>query len=248
MLYRFILSALIFVLPIHCMNILREKYPWPTIKPNVLPDPQSMFSNTQYMKKILNPNLTLIVELGSWLGGSTRFILDGAPNSVVLAIDHWKGSPEHQNNEWSHKLPTLYETFLVNCWHYRHRLIPMKTTTLQGLQDIYDAGLRPDLFYVDAGHDYDSVMADLEKIHTLFPTSHIVGDDWGWPTVRNAVIDFANKHRFSIFADDNFWDIVSTAVPTRHIVKCPSCRHIRLKVLWSTMQAKRQFKRKLTDE
>lgn len=187
---------------------LRQHYSWPINKPSATPDPQSMFVNGEELSELLNDKIHLIVELGAWLGGSTRYILDHAPSATVITIDHWKGSLEHhQQSPYTSKLPKLYETFLVNCWKYKDRLIPMKTTTLQGLEEIYQAGLKPDVVYVDASHEYEAVVADLEKIHMLFPNTRIMGDDWSWPTVRAAVTDFAKRYNFKVIANDkkNFW-------------------------------------------
>ena len=162
------------------IDFLKEKYAWPLIKPVVALDSESMFSNVEEMKEILkNNNIYLIIELGSWLGASARFMLDYAPNATLIAIDHWQGSKEHaENSYWAAKLANLYETFLLNCWRYKNRLIPLKTTVLDGLTEVYNANLQPDLIYVDASHDYEPVTAELEKCFQLFPNSHIVGDDW----------------------------------------------------------------------
>jgi hypothetical protein len=202
-------AALSLITSLHGMETLRQRYPWPTVKPAVKPDlANTMFSNAQEMKALLNNSLHIIVELGSWLGSSTRFILDHAPRATVIAVDHWRGSTEHHaQGIYSSKLPTLYETFLVNCWNYANRLIPVRQTTLDGLTEIYALGIVPDAVYVDAAHDYDSVMADLEKVYELFPHTFIMGDDWGWPTVRAAVIAFARKYGFKVIANNkkNFW-------------------------------------------
>src|SRR5690606_40474206 len=65
------------------------------------------------LSRFLSPQSVLVVELGSWLGKSTRFLLRQAPHATVVAIDHWKGSAEHQRRH-RHRLISLYETFLVD--------------------------------------------------------------------------------------------------------------------------------------
>ncbi len=188
---------------------------WPDKKPNVLPYEHTWFSRkkiAEFNRLFSRKKFKLIVELGSWLGGSAKFFLNKMPEAHVIAIDHWKGSIEHQNI-YSNLLPTLYETFLVNCWKHKDRLIPLRATTLKGMEYIYSLGLQPDLFYVDASHDYDSVMADLEFIYKYFPNTTITGDDWSWSKphlglhfpVRKAVQDFAKKYGFKIYARDQFW-------------------------------------------
>lgn len=207
LIFVFSLSA---TFPLHALETLRARYSWPQEKPQVPQDVESMCHNGPQLKQVLNPSTKIIVELGSWLGGSALFFLEQAPQATVIAIDHWKGSLEHQQFPyWAQKLPTLYETFLCNCWDYKDRLIPMRTTTLEGLQELYDLNIYPDLMYVDASHDYSSVIADLEKIYALFPKTTIVGDDWTWFMVRLAVTQFALDHNVEVLHDNNVWRIIT---------------------------------------
>ena len=186
------------------LEILQKKYPWPYERPSVPVDMHGWFYNQAQLEGILTAKMTLIVELGSWLGSSTRFILDHAENAVVIAVDHWKGDADITHSEDLSKIPTLYETFITNCWQYRKRLIPVKNTTLNGLQEVFDCGLIPDLVYVDASHDYDSVTKDLEKTYKLFPSTIITGDDWESPVVSKAAKDFVNRHNMTAATPGNW--------------------------------------------
>jgi len=147
----------------------------------------------------LSGSTRLVVELGAWVGLSTRLIADRAPKATIITIDHWKGSPEHQRNpEWKAMLPALHETFLALCWEYRHRLIPLRMTTLDGLRQVADHGIEPDLIFVDAEHSYQAVSAELEMIHHLFPLTVVVGDEYDWDGVAPAVADAAARHGWTI--------------------------------------------------
>lgn len=187
---------------------LKTKYFWPQERPTVAQDMHGWFFNQHQLSQILNNKMTVIVELGSWLGKSTRFILEHAQNATVIAIDHWQGDTDITHQEDISKIPTLYETFLTNCWDYRSRLIPLKTTTLKGLEEINNYEIVPDLVYVDASHDYKSVTDDLEKIYLLFPYTLITGDDWESPTVSTAAKDFATRHGKKAYGDGNFYIII----------------------------------------
>lgn len=191
------------------LQTIKEKYYWPSIKPSVKPNNHGWFVNQVQLKNLLQPSMKLIVELGSWLGNSARFFLDSVPGAVILAVDHWRSDIyPSSRQDIAEILPVLYETFLVNCWSYKERLIPMKTTTLEGLQEIAENGLVPDFIYIDAAHDYESVTNDLEKAWELFPGSVIAGDDWLFGKtfpVRRAVIDFCERHHLSYIAEKNCW-------------------------------------------
>ena len=119
--------------------------------------------NQLMLEKIIKEKKVLIVvELGAFLGKSTRFIAKCLPdNGKVYAVDHWKGNKEHQNPQRLdvyYKLPFLYEQFLSNVIYEGlcEKIIPVKMTTLQAAESL---NLYPDLIYVDASHDFDSVMA-----------------------------------------------------------------------------------------
>ena len=93
--------------------------PWPADRP-ILDEPPAApgwlaDGARQLLHQSLSEQTRLIVEIGSWVGLSTRFIADRAPKAVVIAIDHWCGSPEHQREPaWKAMLPGLYETFLCS--------------------------------------------------------------------------------------------------------------------------------------
>lgn len=168
------------------MDQLKHLYPWPTEQPNVDPVDHGWFHNpkkVEALKSVIRPDYRLVLEIGAWLGQSTRILLDGSdPRCQVISVDHWLGSQEHQlgSSGRFRFLPVLYETFLVNCWSYRDRLVPVRAKSLQGLQTVADCGLEPELILIDGSHEYQDVLADIETAHRLFPKAVICGDDYNW--------------------------------------------------------------------
>ncbi|SIO06122.1 Methyltransferase domain-containing protein [Singulisphaera sp. GP187] len=167
------------------------RHPWPDKKPEVPPPPirNWLFPSTrEVLERTIPEDARVIVEVGSFTGRSTRFLTDHAPAAIVIAIDHWRGSPEMANDpELVAWLPRLYETFLAECWLYRDRVIPVRRSSVEGLQEVAAAGLRPDVIFIDADHSYEAVRADLSSTLDLFPQARIIGDDWNWESVRQAV-------------------------------------------------------------
>jgi hypothetical protein len=140
------------------------------------------------LKQFFTQNTRIVVELGAWLGRSTRFIAESAPNSVVISVDHWEGSEEHHHDPVTRAmLPSLYDTFLSSCWEHRGKIVPVRLRTIEGLNLIAEVGIQPDLIYIDASHAYEDVRQDLLTAKRLFPTSVIVGDDWYNTEVSRAV-------------------------------------------------------------
>ncbi|NUQ66149.1 MAG: class I SAM-dependent methyltransferase [Pirellulales bacterium] len=200
---------------------LRRRYPWPREVPDVPADDHGWFRacNGRVLSRFLGPGSRLVVELGSWLGKSTRFIAAQASKATVIAIDHWRGSPEHQRPERTDvrdRLPRLYETFLRNCWPWRDRIVPMRTNTVAGMHELAGLGLAPELVYVDAGHDLAGVLADLRTAITLFPAAQLVGDDYAtFPGVQDGVGRIARAYGLNVEVDENAWILHPrlTAVP-----------------------------------
>ncbi len=163
----------------------------------------------ELLARSASQNTRLVVEVGSWLGCSTRFLAGRAPNAHIVAIDHWLGSPEHrQDSELAPWLPQLYETFLAECRDYRHQIIPVRANSLEGMRRVAETGLEPDLVYIDADHSFDVVYADVTAALDLFPQATIVGDDWNWENVQSAVLRILGERRLSCERLDNGWRIV----------------------------------------
>jgi predicted O-methyltransferase YrrM len=183
----------------------------------ILPyDESGWYINAAPMEKILKENnVKVVIELGSWLGQSTRHIAQNLPQGgIIFAVDHWLGSAEIQLS-LSHLLPFLYDQFLSNVihTHLTDKIIPVKMTTLEAAEEFKVRQILPDLVYVDASHDEISVYADLEAYYPLVRGHGILcGDDWGWGgeasglPVRKAVERFARENHLTIVVTNGwFW-------------------------------------------
>lgn len=190
-------------------------FKFPNEKPNVKPDNHGWFN--AHMAKFIKPFITsdtkVIVELGAWLGSSTRWLCENS-TATIVSVDHWKGSIEHQGRkDVQDKLPTLYDTFIVNCWEYRDRIVPIRSNSTTGLHICKDLNIIPDLIFIDASHEYEDVLKDIQTADELFPKATLMGDDWSWKnrrlngrfTVREAVKDFAKQTKISIYEDGRCW-------------------------------------------
>ena len=190
-------------------KILWKRYPWPHAKPNVPPNDQPIWINdatVQVFHDKIPSNAKVILELGSWKGVSTRLLAGVAKGADVIAVDTWRGSEEHTDDtEVKNMLETLYDTFLVNCWDYRDRIIPLRMTTLEGMENVADAGVQPDAVYVDAAHDTHSVLVDTETAVRLFPNARIIGDDFSWKSVADAVQIMLEKNGWAYGWYENTW-------------------------------------------
>jgi hypothetical protein len=137
------------------------------------------------------PNIDVVVELGTWMGKSTRFILELNPAGRIICIDHWKGPPEILHT-LKHLIPVVYDCFTWHIWDHRNRVIAIRDYTISGMRQVRDAKIAVDSIYIDAAHNYDSVKADATEAIWLWPEATLIGDDWG-PTygVTDAVTEVA---------------------------------------------------------
>jgi predicted O-methyltransferase YrrM len=195
---------------------LEKLFTWPTEKPNVSAHEYHWFGYENAVilhQAISERNPKYILEMGSWNGsGSTRYILQNAPNAHLVCIDHWSNNENDYVQEecgieeirklW-YQIEILFETFLVNTWEYQDRLTPFKAKTIDGLEQLGKMNIPFDIIYIDAHHDYESVLYDIETSHKLWPNATIVGDDYTWAGVKQAAHEFAEKNNIEIVVKGN---------------------------------------------
>lgn len=129
-----------------------------------------------------------IVEIGSWCGRSTHALLTGSQKNggVVTAVDHWQGSPDPRDGTHSMvKEMNVWEEFQRNVGHFNNLRI-VKKDSIEAARELADETF--EMVWIDAGHDYASVMADLEAWQPKC-TKLLCGHDFQWDTVRKAVTD-----------------------------------------------------------
>jgi predicted O-methyltransferase YrrM len=200
------------------MEKIKKLFTWPTEKPNVPESGYNWFGrdNASVLDQLISERKPkYILEMGSWNGsGSTKFLLQSVPEAQVVCIDHWSNDENDYVQEecgieevrklW-YQIEVLFETFLVNTWEYQDRLTPLKAKTENGLLQLGKLNIPFDMIYIDAHHDYKSVLHDIEVSSKLWPNATIVGDDYTWPGVRQAAHEFADKNNLEIVIVGNCW-------------------------------------------
>ncbi len=187
---------------------------------NVLPfKDHGWYANGEWIKRLMENNkITTAIEVGSWLGLSTRHIASLLqPNGKLYAVDTWEGSVDHYNNsEWIEMIPTLYEQFLSNMIHEKltNIVIPIKMTSLKAAKFLLEKITKVDLVYIDAEHDTYSVLHDLDSYWPYIKNNRgiLCGDDWWHDPVKVAVRIFAEFYKLTIYASDNFWFVKNEGV------------------------------------
>ena len=104
-----------------------------------------------------------IVEIGSYLGRSTRALLDHTPG-VVYAFDDWKGPRDvyvEDRSQLALKFMKNVEAFktMMN-WEETEGKLHM---VVCGYEELYrsDYKVSPDMVFIDGSHEYEDVKRDI---------------------------------------------------------------------------------------
>ena len=113
---------------------------------------------------------TAILELGAFLGKSTRVLCDNT-KGTVCSIDLW----EQTEGGLIATFPEVYKEFIDNLRDHliAQKLSFYKATTDYAISLLKNEGRKFDFIFIDADHRYDAVWADLNH--------------W-WPKVKNGGI------------------------------------------------------------
>lgn len=154
--------------------------------------------------KELQPKL--IIEIGTWIGGSAIMMADYlVENNIageIVCVDTWLGSVEHWGEICEMKVengrPIIYKEFLSNVVNkgYQNIITPFPIDSTNGLLYFQKNNIKADLIYVDGGHDYMSVKNDLYNASNVVRIGGwIIGDDYHHPDVRRAALEvFGAQH------------------------------------------------------
>ncbi|MBI3549126.1 MAG: class I SAM-dependent methyltransferase [Elusimicrobia bacterium] len=157
---------------------------------------------------------TLAIEVGSWKGASAVFmgsrLKRQTPPGKLLCVDTWLGALEfwtdpgdetrYKSLGLRHGYPSVYYQFLANVVRagLRDIVIPFPQTSTIAAKWLRKNGVRAELVYIDASHDEDDVLSDLQNYWPLVTDRGVLfGDDYDWPSVRDAVDRFTRDNGFA---------------------------------------------------
>lgn len=200
------------------MRLFHEISPYEGFDPTQHPDDMQGWGSEDpiFAEIITGMKPSLVVEVGTWKGASAIHMAKIAKTigleMKIICVDTWLGSPEHfseVNAEWRaslrlhHGYPQLYYTFLANVVRQgvQDYIIPLPATSENAAVILHQKGLRPDLIYVDAAHEYEPVLRDLRAYWRILGHQGILlGDDYiGWAGVTRAANEFAGEVKAGIF-------------------------------------------------
>lgn len=128
------------------------------------------------------PGLGAIVEIGSYCGRSTAFLAAGAKSArreKIVAVDHFRGSPEHQpGQEFASatlaREGTTFHRFQENVRRVQllDHVIPMQASSLEAAAR-WSGPIR--LVFIDGDHSYESARSDFEAWSRFVVPGGLIG-------------------------------------------------------------------------
>lgn len=121
------------------------------------------------------------LEVGSWEGLSSYFILKTLPSAHLTCVDTWEGGDEHKGQEVLNKIENNFESNLLP---FKSRLSKFKGTSFHYFNSQNDRG-QYDLIYIDGSHHCDDVIVDAIKGFELLKVGGImIFDDYFWKAYK----------------------------------------------------------------
>lgn len=117
-----------------------------------------------------------ILEIGSWEGASSLFMLNYFPSSLITCVDTWQGADEHALIDM-HMIENIFDAYT---FEFKNRINKFKGSSLlffanNSLHGIYD------VIYVDGSHHVDDVLIDaLNAFRLLKVGGMLICDDYLW--------------------------------------------------------------------
>jgi hypothetical protein len=180
-------------------------------------DMQGWGSTHPFFRKVLQAvRPTLIIEVGTWKGGSAIHMggitRDLGLDTEIVCVDTWLGSQEHfldRDKGWHDSLryvngyPRLYYTFLANvvAAGLTGVITPLPLASDSAAVVLASLGVRAGVIYVDAAHEYASVLRDMQAFWPLLADDGIIMfDDYGYSDVTVCACEFAASVRRPLYA------------------------------------------------
>ena len=124
-----------------------------------------------------------IVEIGSYIGGSSTFLASAAKerNGVHYCVDTWK------NEGMSEGSRDTYDEFTRNTKPYENWIVPLRGKSVEVAKDF---NKNIDLLFMDGDHSYEGVKADVEAwFPKLKDEAMVVFHDYAWAKGVQRTVD-----------------------------------------------------------
>lgn len=151
-----------------------------------------------------------VLEIGSWEGLSSFFILSEIPNAYITCVNTWEGSVEHKSYNFDSKfnLLNIEKTFDKNMSLFKSRFTKFKGTSLCFFSNI-STSKKFDFIYVDGSHEFNDVLNDIfSSFQVLEIGGILVMDDYFWNIHDNSRLNSMIAINFFLRVQKGFYKII----------------------------------------
>ena len=199
------------------LQSLRLKYPTPDVS-SIEPFRYTLDGGGRHIVQRLidQTEAKVMIEIGTYLGGSCFDWLEHDPNLIVIAVDPWKEGYDVAADMrryrdtpigpqvWKYiddvdkaiestQKHGFYKQAIANLSQFGDRIIPMRGPAADILPEIKNIGVSPSIVYIDS----IKTRATIDEAYDNFPLAQICGDDWTW---RNAEGNLQMQEAVEAFA------------------------------------------------
>jgi predicted O-methyltransferase YrrM len=142
-----------------------------------------------------------ICEIGVWKG-TTTIAMAANTSGSVYAVDTFEGSVGEEQHQKLHEKPKdwLFNEFKHNTKGLEN-IITYQMTSLEAAKLFGDAGKLADLIFLDASHNYESVVEDIVAWRPLLAEGGLLcGHDRQWEGVAKAIDQLLPGHKVAVGA------------------------------------------------
>ena len=165
----------------------------------------------------------LVIEVGTWKGKSAITMASARPDATIVTVDTWLGAPEFwtwgiddptrgASMGFENGFPRVFYTFTKNVKScgLADRICPLPLSSVQAAEVLRFHGVRADIVYLDAAHEYEQVAADIEAYWPLLKAGGAMfGDDYSpeWAGVVRAVDEHAARLGLELKVEGVVWSL-----------------------------------------
>lgn len=151
---------------------------FPPNRPQVLPSYASTFTSDheKYLAEWLKGR-KIVLEVGSGIGVITEYLARHA--DLVYACDPWTRE-KYRDGKSEQIGEHPFDTFCVNCWHHRLKIIPIHGSVEEVLPWMAKSDIRLDAICLDGAHQFEGLREHIKLVQAFYPDVEIIGDDYMW--------------------------------------------------------------------
>ena len=165
-------------------------------------------SNIKTLNVALERKPKVFLELGTWYGLSTQYILNNSDTHLISVdsfpdiIEDWhcKSGVDGMLKEYP-----LYKTFLSNFYDHKERLTVIKGMSNDILKTLAKNNVEIDAIYLDTSHTYENTIQEIENVMNYHPNALLTGDDYNRAECGKAIKECAEKYNKKLIVLGKGW-------------------------------------------